>query len=50
MLPEALSLLAHLEDDEPLSSSELASIRAGLEDIQQGQMTRLEDYERQRRL
>jgi predicted transcriptional regulator len=50
MLPEAISLLTHLEDDEPLSDQERANIEDGLADIREGRMMPLEDYERQRGL
>ena len=50
MLPEAISLLTRLEDDEPLSDQERANIEDGLADIREGRMTPLEDYERRRGL
>jgi hypothetical protein len=50
MLPEAISLLTHLEDDEPLSDQERAKVEDGLADIREGRMTSLEDYERHRGL
>ncbi len=45
---EAIVLLKHLEDDEPLSAEELANLESGLEDARQGRMAPLEEYERQR--
>jgi hypothetical protein len=50
MLPEAISLLTHLEDDEPLSDEERANIEDDLADIRERRMTSLEDYERRRGL
>jgi hypothetical protein len=50
VLPEAISLLTHLEDDEPLSDQERANIADGLADIREGRMISLEDYERTRAL
>jgi hypothetical protein len=38
VLPEAISLLTHLEDDEPLSDEERANIEDGLADIREGRM------------
>ena len=49
-LPEAISLLTHLEDDEPLSDQERANVEDGLADIREGRMTSLDDYERRRGL
>jgi len=44
----AISLLEHLEDNEPLSADEAASIQSSLDDIRNGRMIMLEDYERER--
>jgi hypothetical protein len=49
-LPEAISLLTHLEDDEPLSDQERANVADGLADVREGRMISLEDYERSRGL
>jgi hypothetical protein len=50
VLPEAISLLTHLEDDEPLSDQERANVADGLADVREGRMISLEDYERSRGL
>jgi hypothetical protein len=49
-IPDAISLLTHLEDDDPLSKEELENLRAAEEDRREGRLTRLADYERQRGL
>ena len=50
ILPEAISLLTHLEDDEPLSDQERANLEDGLADVREGRMIVLEDYEHRRGL
>lgn len=50
VLPEAISLLTHLEDDEPLSDQERANIADGLADVREGRMISLDDFERSRGL
>ena len=50
LLPEAISALSHLEDDEPLTDEEIANIEAAEDDIKHGRMISLEEFERQRGL
>jgi hypothetical protein len=50
ILPEAISLLTHLEDDEPLSDQERANLEDGLADVREGRTIVLEDYEHRRGL
>jgi hypothetical protein len=50
VVPQAISLLSHLEDEEPLTAAELANIESGEDDIRHGRMTSMEEYERQRGL
>jgi hypothetical protein len=50
LLPDAISALRHLEDDEPLSEQEAADVQSALEDIEHGRMISLNDYEKQRGL
>lgn len=50
VLPEAISLLTHLEDDEPLSDQERSNIADSLADVREGRMISLEDFERTRGL
>jgi len=45
---EAISVLRHLEDDEPLSEQELANLESSVEDRKLGRMAPLERYERER--
>ena len=49
-VPQAISLLTHLEDDDPLTAAELANIESGEDDIRNGRMISMEEYERQRGL
>ncbi len=46
LVPEAISALKHLEDDEPLSEQERKNIEASLEDIRMGRIISLEEYQR----
>lgn len=50
LLRDAIWVLTHLEDDEPLSEEEIANLEASAEDIKHGRMISLEDYEKQRGL
>lgn len=50
LLPEAISALTHLEDDEPLSAQEAEDVQSALDDVENGRMISLKDYERQRGL
>jgi hypothetical protein len=50
LLPDAISALAHLEDDEPLSVEELANIEASAEDFKHGRVISLEGFKRQQGL
>jgi hypothetical protein len=50
VVPQALSLLTHLEDDDPLTAAELANIESGEDDIRHGRMVSIEEYDRQRGL
>jgi len=50
LLPDAISALTQLEDDEPLSPEELANLEAAAEDIKHGRVISLEEFERQRGL
>jgi hypothetical protein len=50
LLPDAISALTHLEDDEPLSAQEAEDVQSALDDIKHGRMISLKDYERQRGL
>jgi hypothetical protein len=50
LLRDAIYALTHLEDDEPLSTEEIADIEASEEDIKHGPMIPLEEFEKQRGL
>ena len=50
LVPEAISALSHLEDDEPLSPQEAEDLQSGLDDIEHGRMISLRDYKKQRGL
>jgi len=50
LLRDATYALTHLVDDEPLSAEEIADIEASEEDIKDGHMISLEDYEKERGL
>lgn len=50
LLTEAISALAHLEDDEPLSEEEAEDLRSAHDDIENGRVISLREYERQRSL
>ena len=50
LLPDAISALTHLEDDEPLTAQEAEDVQSALDDIEHGRMISLKDYERQRGL
>jgi hypothetical protein len=50
LLRDAISALAHLEDDEPLSAQEAEDVQSALDDIKHGRMISLKDYETQRGL
>jgi hypothetical protein len=50
LLPDAISALTDLEDDEPLSEQEAADVQSALDDIEHGRMISLKDYESQRGL
>jgi hypothetical protein len=47
LLTDAIYALTHLVDDEPLSAEEIADIEASQEDIKQGRVISLEEFERQ---
>lgn len=48
-LQAVIEVLEHLHrDTEPLSEEELANIQASLDDIAQGRVTSLDEYERRR--
>jgi vacuolar-type H+-ATPase subunit C/Vma6 len=50
LLPDAISALTHLEDEEPLSAQESEDVQSALDDIKHGRMISLADYEKQRGL
>jgi hypothetical protein len=50
VVPQAISLLTHLEDDDPLTAEELANLQSAEDDRRNGRMTSIEEYERQRGL
>lgn len=50
LVPDAISALTHLEDDEPLSEQEAEDVQSALEDIKHGRMIPLNEYEKQRGL
>lgn len=50
LLPDAISALTHLEDDEPLSAEEIANIDASAEDFKHGRIISLEEFKRQQGL
>ena len=50
VVPQAISLLTHLEDDDPLTVDKLANLQSAEDDRREGRMTSLEEYERQRGL
>jgi hypothetical protein len=50
LLAEAISALTHLEDDEPLSEQEAEDLRSAHDDIENGRMIPLREYEKQRGL
>lgn len=47
VVPQAISLLTHLEDDDPLTAEELSNIESAEDDRRNGRMTSIEEYERQ---
>ncbi len=50
VVPQAISLLTHLEDHDPLTAEELANLQSAEDDRRNGRMTSIEEYERQRGL
>ena len=50
LLPDAISVLTHLEDDEPLSAEEIANLEASREDFERGRVISLKEYQRERGL
>jgi hypothetical protein len=50
VVPQAISLLTHLEDDDSLTAEELANLQSAEDDRRNGRMTSIEEYERQRGL
>jgi hypothetical protein len=50
LLPDAISALTHLEDDEPLSDQEVEDLESAHEDIKHNRMIPLREYEKQRGL
>jgi hypothetical protein len=50
LLPDAISALTHLEDDEPLSEQEVKDLESAQEDIKHNRMIPLREYEKQRGL
>jgi hypothetical protein len=50
LLPDAISALTHLEDGEPLSEQEAVDLQSAHDDIKNGRMIPLKEYEKQRGL
>jgi hypothetical protein len=50
LLPDAISALIHLEDDEPLSEEEIENLQASAEDFKHGRVISLDEFKRQQGL
>jgi hypothetical protein len=49
-VPQAISLLTHLEDNDPLTAEEAGNLESAEDDRRHGRMTSIDEYERQRGL